>query len=248
MRALLARLPELRETHRPDVVVVNAENAAAGAGTSPRQAQDLLDAGVDVLTGGNHTLQKREIYPMLEAEPRMLRPANIAARAPGRGLTTVATPAGRVSVVNVMGSVFMTAAHSPFAIIDDLVERARRDAPFVIVDVHAEATSEKIALGWHLDGRVTAVVGTHTHVQTADARVLPGGTAFLSDLGMTGPHDSVIGVRTELILQRFLTGSPGRFEPADGGVLVQGAVVEADGDGRASAIATFSLPADEGEA
>jgi metallophosphoesterase (TIGR00282 family) len=248
MRALLARLPELRETHRPDVVVVNAENAAAGAGTSPRQAQDLLDAGVDVLTGGNHTLQKREIYPMLEAEPRMLRPANIAARAPGRGLTTVATPAGRVSVVNVMGSVFMTAAHSPFAIIDDLVERARRDAPFVIVDVHAEATSEKIALGWHLDGRVTAVVGTHTHVQTADARVLPGGTAFLSDLGMTGPHDSVIGVRTELILQRFLTGSPGRFEPADGGVLVQGAVVEADGDGRASAIATFRLPADEGEA
>lgn len=248
MRALLARLPELRETHRPDVVVVNAENAAAGAGTSPRQAQDLLDAGVDVLTGGNHTLQKREIYPMLEAEPRMLRPANIAARAPGRGLTTVTTPAGRVSVVNVMGSVFMTAAHSPFAIIDDLVERARRDAPFVIVDVHAEATSEKIALGWHLDGRVTAVVGTHTHVQTADARVLPDGTAFLSDLGMTGPHDSVIGVRTELILQRFLTGSPGRFEPADGGVLVQGAVVEADGDGRASAIATFSLPADEGEA
>jgi len=244
MRALLARLPELREAHRPDVVVVNAENAAAGAGTSPRQAQDLLDAGVDVLTGGNHTLQKREIYPMLEAEPRMLRPANIAARAPGRGLTTVATPAGRVSVVNVMGSVFMTAAHSPFAIIDDLVERARRDAPFVIVDVHAEATSEKIALGWHLDGRATAVVGTHTHVQTADARVLPGGTAFLSDLGMTGPHDSVIGVRTELILQRFLTGSPGRFEPADGGVLVQGAVVEADGGGRATAIATFSLPGD----
>ena len=159
-------------------------------------------------------------------------------------MATVATPAGPVSVVNVLGSVFMTAAHSPFAVIDELVERARRDARYVLVDVHAEATSEKVALGWHLDGRATAVVGTHTHVQTADARVLPGGTAYLSDLGMTGPHDSVIGVRTELILERFLTGVPGRFEPADGGVLVQGAVVEADGDGRATSISTFSLPAE----
>jgi metallophosphoesterase (TIGR00282 family) len=242
MRALLARLPELREAHRPDVVVVNAENAAAGAGTSPRQARDLLDAGVDVLTGGNHTLRRPDIYPMLEAEPRMLRPANIAVKAPGRGLTTVETAAGPVSVVNVMGAVFMTAAHSPFAVIDDLVERARRAAPIVLVDVHAEATSEKVALGWHLDGRVTAVVGTHTHVQTADARVLPRGTAFLCDLGMTGPHDSVIGVRTDVILQRFLTGGPGRFEPADDNVLVQGAVVEADADGRATAIETFSVP------
>ena len=241
MRALLARLPGLREEHRPDIVVVNCENAAGGAGTSPRQARELLDAGVDVLTGGNHSLQKPEILPMLEAEPRMLRPANIAARAPGRGLTTVETSAGAVSVINVMGSVFLTAAHSPFAIIDDLVERARRAAPIVLVDVHAEATSEKIALAHHLDGRVTAVVGTHTHVQTADARVLAGGTAYVTDLGMTGPHDSVIGVRTEIVLRRFLTGSPGRFEPAEEGVLVQGAVVEADDDGRATAIATFSV-------
>ena len=242
LKALLARLPGLREEHRPDVVVVNAENAAAGAGTSPRQARDLLEAGVNVITGGNHTLQKREIYPMLEAEPRLLRPANIAARAPGRGLVTVATAAGPVSVVNVMGSVFMTAAHSPFAVIDDLVDEARRGAEVVLVDVHAEATSEKIALGWHLDGRVSAVVGTHTHVQTADARVLPKGTAYVSDLGMTGPHDSVIGVRTDLILQRFLTGSPGRFEPADENVLVQGAVVDVGAAGRATAIATFSVP------
>jgi metallophosphoesterase (TIGR00282 family) len=241
MRALLARLPDLRETHRPDVVVVNAENAAAGAGTSPRQARDLLDAGIDVLTGGNHTLQKTEIYPMLEAEPRMLRPANIAVRAPGRGLVTVETPAGPVSVVNVMGSVFLTAAQSPFAVIDGLVERARAAADVVLVDVHAEATSEKIALAHHLSGRVTAVVGTHTHVQTADARVLAGGTAYVTDLGMTGPHDSVIGVRTEIVLRRFLGGTPGRFEPADGGVLVQGAVVEAGADGRATAIATFSV-------
>jgi metallophosphoesterase (TIGR00282 family) len=241
MRALLARLPELREEHRPDVVVVNCENAAGGAGTSPRQATELLEAGVDVLTGGNHTLQKPEILPMLEAEPRMLRPANIAVRAPGRGVATVETAAGRVSVVNVMGSVFMTAAHSPFAVIDDLVAEARRGADVVLVDVHAEATSEKIALGHHLDGRVTAVVGTHTHVQTADARVLAAGTAYLTDLGMTGPHDSVIGVRTETILRRFITGSSGRFEPADGGVLVQGAVVDAGADGRATGIATFSV-------
>lgn len=241
LRALIARLPELRAAHRPDVVVVNAENAAAGAGTSPRQAQDLLDAGVDVLTGGNHTLQKPEIYPVLEAEPRVLRPANIAVRAPGRGLATVETPAGPVSVVNVLGSVFMTASQSPFAIIDELVGRARDGARHVIVDVHAEATSEKIALGRYLDGRVTAVVGTHTHVQTADARVLPGGTAYVTDLGMTGPHDSVIGVRTEIILRRFLSGGPGRFEPADEGVLVQGAVVEAGDDGRATSIETFSV-------
>ncbi len=242
LKALLARLPGLREAHRPDVVVVNAENAAAGAGTSPRQAHDLLEAGVDVITGGNHTLQKREIYPLLQSEPRLLRPANIAARAPGRGLVTVETAGGPVSVVNVMGSVFMTAAHSPFAVIDDLVDEARRGADVVLVDVHAEATSEKIALGWHLDGRVSAVVGTHTHVQTADARVLPKGTAYVSDLGMTGPHDSVIGVRTDLILQRFLTGSPGRFEPADENVLVQGAVVDIGGAGRATAIETFSVP------
>jgi len=241
MRALLARLPELREEHRPDIVVVNAENAAAGTGTSPRQAQDLLDAGVDVLTGGNHTLRKAEFLPVLESEPRILRPANIAVRAPGRGLTTVETAAGPVSVVNVMGAVFMTVAQSPFAIIDDLVERASRAAPVVLVDVHAEATSEKIALAHHLDGRVTAVVGTHTHVQTADARVLAGGTAYVTDLGMTGPHDSVIGVRTDVILRRFISGASGRFEVADGGVLVQGAVVEAGDDGRATSIATFSI-------
>ncbi len=241
MRALLSRLPELREEHRPDLVVVNAENAAAGAGTSPRQARDLLDAGVDVLTGGNHTLQKAEIHGMLESEPRMLRPANIAVRAPGRGLTTVDSPAGPVSVINVMGSVFLTAAHSPFAVIDDLVEAARRAADIVLVDVHAEATSEKIALAHHLTGRVTAVVGTHTHVQTADARILGGATAYVTDLGMTGPHDSVIGVRTEIVLRRFLTAGSGRFEPADGGVLVQGAIVDAEPAGRATAIRTFSI-------
>ncbi len=244
LRALLAALPGLREEHRPDLIVVNAENAASGAGTSARQARDLLDAGVDVLTGGNHTFRQSDLLPMLETEPRVLRPDNIAVRAPGRGMVVVPTAdGGRAAVINVLGAVFMDAASSPFAVIDGLVERALRETPVVIVDVHAEATSEKVALGWHLDGRVTAVVGTHTHVQTADARVLPGGTAYVTDLGMTGPHDSVIGVRTEIILRRFLTGAAGRFEPAGGDVLVQGAVLEATPDGRAESIATFSVPA-----
>jgi metallophosphoesterase (TIGR00282 family) len=243
LRALLARLPELRERYAPDLVVVNAENSAAGAGTSARQAKDLLDAGVDVLTGGNHTLRQKDLYPMLDAEPRLLRPVNLSVKAPGRGVVTVTAATGeKVTVLNLLGAVFMTASASPFAVVDDLVERALRESPHLIVDMHAEATSEKVALARHLIGRATCVFGTHTHVQTADARVLAGGTAFVSDLGMTGPHDSVIGVRTDQILRRFLTGMPGRFDPADGEVLVQGAVLEAGDDGRATSIETFSLP------
>jgi metallophosphoesterase (TIGR00282 family) len=244
LRALLARLPALREELAPDLIVVNAENAADGVGTSPRQARDLLDAGVHVLTGGNHTLRKREIYPVLSSDPRVLRPHNAAVKAPGSGIAVVETAAGPAAVVNLQGTVFMDAAHSPFAVVDELVEQARARADWVFVDIHAEATSEKLAMGHHLDGRVTGVVGTHTHVQTADARVLAGGTAYLTDLGMTGPHDSVIGVRTDVILQRFLTGAPGRFATAEGGVLVQGAVIDAGPDGRATAIATLSLPED----
>ena len=243
LRALLARLPELREAHRPDLVVANAENAAAGAGTSARQARDMLEAGVDVLTGGNHTFRHKDLYPLLATDHRVLRPANLSARAPGRGMVTVRTRGGvAVTVINLLGSVFMDPAASPFAVVDDLVAEARRAARHVVVDIHAEATSEKIALARHLDGRVTAVVGTHTHVQTADARVLAGGTAYITDLGMTGPHDSVIGVRTDQILQRFLTGLPGRFDPAEDEVLVQGAVVVVGADGRAASIDAFSLP------
>jgi metallophosphoesterase (TIGR00282 family) len=243
LRALLARLPALREEHRPDIVVVNAENAAAGAGTSARQARDLLGAGVDVVTGGNHTFRQKDIYPLLETEPRVLRPANLSVRGPGRGSVTVRTAAGDpVAVVNLVGAVFMSAASSPFAVVDGLVEAVRREAAVVIVDIHAEATSEKLALAHHLDGRVTAVVGTHTHVQTADARVLPKGTAYVTDIGMTGPHDSVIGVRADQVLRRFLTGMPGPFDPAEDGVLVQGAVIDAAADGRATGIVTFSVP------
>ncbi len=243
LKALLARLPELREVHRPTMVVVNAENAAGGAGTSGRQAKELLDAGIDVLTGGNHTLRQTDLFPLLESDPRVLRPDNMAPKAPGRGYTVVDVAGGfRVGVINLLGSVFMDAAHSPFAVVDALVERARRETRWVVVDIHAEATSEKVALSRHLDGRVTAVVGTHTHVQTADARVLAGGTAYITDLGMTGPHDGVIGVRSDIVLRRFLSGSSGRFEPADGEVLVQGAIVEAGTDGLATSIAAFSVP------
>ena len=242
LKALLAKLPELREVHRPTMVVVNAENAAGGAGTSGRQAKELLDAGIDVLTGGNHTLRQTDLFPLLEADQRVLRPDNMAPNAPGRGYVVVDVAGGfRVGVINLLGSVFMDAAHSPFAVVDALVERARRETRWVVVDIHAEATSEKVALSRHLDGRVTAVIGTHTHVQTADARVLPGGTAYMTDLGMTGPHDGVIGVRSDIVLRRFLSGSSGRFEPADGEVLVQGAIVEAGADGLATSIAAFSI-------
>lgn len=242
LKALLAKLPDLREVHRPGMVVVNAENAAGGSGTSGRQAKELLDAGIDVLTGGNHTLRQTDLFPLLEADRRVLRPDNMAPKAPGRGYVVVDVAGGfRVAVINLLGSVFMDAAHSPFAVVDALVERAKRETRWIVVDIHAEATSEKVALSRHLDGRVTAVVGTHTHVQTADARVLPGGTAYMTDLGMTGPHDGVIGVRSDIVLRRFLSGSSGRFEPADGEVLVQGAIVEAGADGLATSIAAFSV-------
>ncbi len=242
--ALLQHLPALRDEHRPHMVVVNAENSASGSGTSAKQATKLLDAGVDVLTGGNHTLRHTDLYQVLETNPRVLRPENIAVRAPGKGMVVADIVGGyRVAVINLMGAVFMDVAQSPFAIIDALVQRARRDTPYVLVDFHAEATSEKVAMGRHLDGQVTALVGTHTHVQTADAQILPGGSAYMTDLGMTGPHGGVIGVRSDIILRRFLTGSGGRFEPADTDVRIQGAVIDAGPDGRAVDIRSFSVTA-----
>jgi len=242
LSALLERLPALRDAYDPHMVVVNAENAASGSGTSSKQAKQLLDAGVDVLTGGNHTLRQQDLYSVLETEPRVLRPDNMAVRAPGRGTYLAEVRGGfRVGIVNLMGGVFLESAQSPFAVVDGLVDRLKREATHVLVDFHAEATSEKMAMGRHLDGRVTAVVGTHTHVQTADARVLPGGTAYMTDLGMTGPHGGVIGVRTDIILRRFLTGSSGRFEPATDEILVQGALVVAGGDGLARSIEPISI-------
>jgi metallophosphoesterase (TIGR00282 family) len=234
-KAVEERLPGLREELDVDFCVVNGENAADGAGITPRLADRLLAAGADVVTLGNHTWRRSEIGPYLERSERVIRPANFAAGTPGRGLAVAPSREGEpVAVINVMGQLFLGTPVSMFEQIDALVDEARAQARVILVDVHAEATSEKIALARWLDGRVTAVLGTHTHVQTADARVQPGGTAAMTDVGMTGPHDSVIGVRAELAIHRMRTGLPVRFQPAEGGVRLEGVLVGCGADGRAT--------------
>jgi metallophosphoesterase (TIGR00282 family) len=233
--------------HEIDLVVANVENAAAGFGVTPDLADELLASGVHVMTGGNHTWDKKEIFPYFAQQPRLIRPANLPAGAPGRGVYVARTGTGApVAVINVMGRVFMTAIDDPFRVVMDEVDAIRHEALIVLVDFHAEATSEKVAMGWHLDGRVTAVVGTHTHVQTADERVLPRGTAYITDAGMTGAHDSVIGVDRQAILQRFLTALPQKFETATENPRLNGVLVDADeATGRALAIRRVSLSASD---
>jgi metallophosphoesterase (TIGR00282 family) len=228
----------LKEELGADFCIVNGENVADGSGITPKLADKLLAAGADVLTLGNHAWRRREIGPYLESSDRVVRPANFASGAPGRGLAVV----DGVAVANLQGSLFMTTPVSPFEVLDALVEEARSQSKVVVVDFHAEATSEKVAVARVLDGRVTAVIGTHTHVQTNDARVQPGGTAAITDAGMTGPHDSVIGVKAELAIQRMRTGMPVRFEPATGGVRIEGVVVECDEDGRALSCEPLRVP------
>jgi 2',3'-cyclic-nucleotide 2'-phosphodiesterase len=242
--ALEERLTALRAELAIDVCVVNGENAADGIGITPRLADRLLAAGADAITLGNHAFRRTEIGPYLNASDRVVRPANASAHTPGRGLTLVPAANGaRLAVINVLGSLFLHPAISMFEVIDALVEDAAKDTPIVLVDVHAEATSEKIALARWLDGRVTAVVGTHTHVQTSDAQVLPRGTAFITDAGMTGPHESVIGVVSELAIRRMRTGLPVRFETAQGDVRIEGAVIDCDSEtGRASSIEPVRVP------
>jgi metallophosphoesterase (TIGR00282 family) len=215
---------------------VNGENVADGVGITPRLAQKLLAAGADAITLGNHTWRRREILEWLPGAERLARPANLSRHAPGRGLVVAEARGGEpVAVVSLMGSLFLEIASGPFEIVDELVEQAAAAAKVIVLDFHAEATSEKIAMARYLDGRVTAVLGTHTHVQTNDARVLPGGTAAITDAGMTGPHDSVIGVRAELAISRMRTGVPIRFQPAEGDVRIEGALIECDAaTGRAS--------------
>jgi metallophosphoesterase (TIGR00282 family) len=208
---------------------------ADGLGITPKLADALLASGIDVLTLGNHTWRRREIIPYLSGTDRLIRPANLSAQAPGRGLTVQPARDGtRVAVVNLLGDLFMQPAVAPFEVVDELVDEVRRDTPVVLVDFHAEATSEKVAMARYLDGRVTGVFGTHTHVQTNDARVQPGGTAAITDAGMTGPHDSVIGVVAEKAIQRMRTGMPVKFETAEGDIRLEGALVECDGSGRAT--------------
>ena len=234
--ALLRRLPALVEERAVDFVIANGENAANGAGITSKIATRLLDGGVDVITTGNHVWRQREVFTFLAGSDQIVRPANYPASNPGRAVTV--RPAGDgtdVAVVNLMGSLYIGAGVSPFRIVDELVAQAAELAETVVVDFHAEATSEKVAMGHYLDGRVAAVVGTHTHVQTADATVLPKGTAYITDVGMTGPVDSVIGVKTEIILRRFLTEMPMPFEVADGRVRINAVVIEVRG-GRALAI------------
>jgi metallophosphoesterase (TIGR00282 family) len=227
-----------------DACVVNGENLADGVGITPRLAERVLAAGADVITLGNHAFRRSEIGAYLDSSDRVIRPANTSSTSPGRGLTIVPGENGtRLAVINVLGSLFLQPAMSMFEIIDELVETAVRETPVVLVDVHAEATSEKIALARWLDGKVTAVVGTHTHVQTSDARVLPHGTAFITDAGMSGPHDSVIGVEVELAIRRMRTGMPVRFETARGDLKIEGALIECDPEtGKASAIEPVRVP------
>jgi metallophosphoesterase (TIGR00282 family) len=236
-------MPLLRRRHDPDLVIVNIENAAGGSGVTRDTAEEILAAGAELLTSGNHIWDKKEALAYIDEEPRLLRPINYPAAAPGRGLAILtARNAVRVAVINAMGRVHMAPLDNPFAVLDRAVAEVRRDTPVVLVDFHAEATSEKIALGWHLDGRVTAVIGTHTHVQTADEQILPGGTAYLTDVGMTGPHDSVIGVEKTAALARFLTNMPSRFETATGRPRLNAVLVTCDEHtGRATAIARLSL-------
>ncbi len=239
--ALLRWLPGYRAEHAVDFVIANGENVANGAGITSKLALKLLGGGVDVLTTGNHVWRQREVYSFLATDERIVRPANYPAGAPGRGLTVrPAADGSEVAVINLAGELFMGTGMSPFRIVDRLVEEAQTLAEVIVVDLHAEATSEKVAMGHYLDGRVTAVLGTHTHVQTSDARVLPGGTAYMTDVGMTGPLESVIGVRTEIIVRRFLTELPAMFEVADGPVRLDAALISVEG-GRAAAIEAFEV-------
>lgn len=218
----------LKSNGEIDAIVVNGENAAGGRGLTPRLARGLIEAGADVITLGDHTWDQREIAPYLDEEPRIVRPANFAQGSPGKGITTVDTPKGPITVINLIGRVFTNPYDCPFNCVTGLLEDKSSLSPVILVDMHAEATSEKIAMGWHLDGRVSAVVGTHTHVQTSDERILPKGTAYLTDLGMTGSKDSVLGCQVGPVLNKFITGMPTRFGVAEENVALEGLIVDVE--------------------
>jgi len=246
-RLLLALLPELRERHAIDFVVVNGENAANGVGITPKIADALFRSGVDVITLGNHTYRQREIYAYLDEHERILRPANFLRSQPGHGWCVVERDGVRLGVVNLSGNLYMQAGHPAFPQADAALHALRGKVDHVLVDMHAEATSEKIAMGWHLDGRATAVVGTHTHVPTADARVLPGGTAYVTDVGMTGARGGVIGVKRELALEALVTQMPVKFEPSEADPWLDAVVIRAASEPlRADGIEQLLVPAPPG--
>jgi len=231
-RTLISRkLPSLRDRMSVDFCIANGENAAGGSGITPEIVDELLKSGIDVITSGDHIYKRKEIIGHMRSNPRLLRPANYGERAEGTGYGIFDLPAvenAKIAVINLVGRVFMNPSDCPFKTVDAILKRIQSVTELIIVDMHAEATSEKIAMGWYLDGRVTAVVGTHTHVQTADERILPGGTAYITDLGMTGPHDSILGRRKDRVLEAILTHMPKSFDVAKGDVRLCGALITAD--------------------
>ncbi|MHB1125519.1 MAG: TIGR00282 family metallophosphoesterase [Bacillota bacterium] len=239
-RAVKHILPQIIKEYAIDLTIANGENAAGGNGITKEICEELLSYGVDAITMGNHVWDKKEIYGFIDSEPRIVRPANYPAATPGQGYITVSTKGRekiKVGVINLSGRVFLSTLDCPFRIAREILDKLLDQTPIVIVDFHAEATSEKIALGWYLDGKASAVLGTHTHVQTVDARILPKGTAYVTDVGMTGPRDSVIGVEVEAVLQKFLTQLPTKFEVAGGVSQFNAVVVDIDPDtGRATGI------------
>ena len=247
------RLMDTVTQQKIDLVIANGENSAAGFGITPKLAEEFLRGGIDVLTGGNHSWDRREIMEFMPHEPRLLRPANFPDGSPGGGLFLGTTKSGaKYAVLNLQGRIFLPAIDDPFRKAESELAKLPGDVTFVLVDMHAETTSEKIAMGWFLDGRVTAVVGTHTHVTTADERVLPGGTAYITDVGMTGPHAGVIGMDRQGIVKKFLDGLPARFEVASGDVQMNAVLIETDDEGprneagrlRAKSIARMRLRID----
>jgi len=245
-RILAERLGGLISEERIHLVVGNAENAAGGRGVTPQVAEDLFNLGIDVLTSGNHIWDKREVNDYLERQPRLLRPANYPGQPPGRGLCLVRARNGvQAAVINLQGRAHMLPIDCPFRKADEILRALDSAVKVRVVDFHAEITSEKVAMGWYLDGRVSAVCGTHTHVPTADTRILPGGTALQTDVGMTGPADSIIGVEKDIVLRRFLTSLPVRMDPAKGRVELHSVVIEVDEEtGRAISIRRRALEQD----
>ena len=241
-RTLLALLPSLQERYSPDFVVVNGENAAGGIGITPKIAADLFAGGVDVITLGNHTYRHREIYRYLDEVDAIIRPANFLKSQPGHGWCVVTKEDMRLGVVSLSGNLFMNAGRPAFSEADAALHALKGKVDHLLVDMHAEATSEKVGMGWHLDGRVTAVVGTHTHIPTADARVLPGGTAYITDVGMTGPRGGVIGVKREQAIESLLTQMPIRFETSEEDPWLMGVVISCSGPLKAESIEQVLMP------
>lgn len=242
-RALKEGLPSLIDRHKIDFVIANAENAAGGFGVTKPVVEEILSIGVNILTSGNHIWDKKESVPLMLKEKRLLRPANYPDNVPGKGDIIAESPSGiKVGVLNLSGRVFMHNLNCPFITAEKFLASMKLEAKVIVVDFHAEATSEKCALGWFLDGEVTAVIGTHTHVQTADEKILPGGTAYITDAGMTGPSNSIIGVKKELIIDKFLTQMPVRFETAGGDTVLSGVLIDVSPDsGRAIGIERLQI-------